>query len=82
MGSEQFKRIADGGHKLGAGREIVAGRHRGDALAADNHLRTRIFFRLKQDGVHQCGGLFAGGFGLQSLGAADLAAIGGDGGIV
>ncbi len=41
-----------------------------------------VGFGLEQDRVHVDRGRAAGGEGLEGLGAADLAAVGGDGGVV
>ena len=51
-------------------------------LSADHHLGADVGGRFEQHRVHVHGRLDPGGPGLQGLGAADLAAAGGDGGIV
>jgi hypothetical protein len=48
---------------------------------ADDHLGPVVGLRLQQDGVHVDGGLDAGGPCLGRSGAADLPALGRDGGV-
>ncbi len=50
--------------------------------ALHHDLRADVALRLQQHRVHVHGRRHAGGAGLQRLGAADLAAVGGHGGIV
>ncbi len=76
------KAVENGRHELLAVPEIVARRHAGLALALDDDLRARGSLGLQQHRVHVDGWLGLGGTGLQGLGTADLAAIGGDGGVV
>ena len=50
--------------------------------ALDDDLGAGLALGLEEDGVHVDGRGDAGGAGLEGLGAADLAAVGGDGGVV
>ena len=69
-------------HQRRLHRRIVARAQGRDALALHDHLRADIGLRLQQHRVHVGVRLDAGGERLQRLGAADLAAIDGDGRIV
>jgi hypothetical protein len=61
---------------------VVAGAGAACHAALHDDLRADLALRLQQHGVHVDAGRHAGGAGLQRLGAADLAAIRGDGGVV
>ena len=74
--------VKNGRHELCPGFEILARRHRGLALALNDDLRTGGGLGLQQHRVHVDGELCPRGAGLQRLGAANFAAIGGDSGIV
>ena len=77
-----FRKLStDGGHELLAVLEKIAGRHGGGAALNDD-LGADGALRFQQHRVHVNGCGLPCGAGLQGLGAADLAAIAGDGGIV
>ena len=81
-GGEGGEAVEDRGEELGLQRAVVAGAGGGEAAALDDDLGAGVGFGLQQHRVHVDRGRAAGGAGLQRLGAADLAAVGGDGGVV
>ena len=82
VGGEGGEAVEDGGEEGGLQRVVVAGAGGGEAAALDDDLGAGVGFGLQQDRVHVDGQGAAGGAGLERLGAADLAAVGGDGGVV
>ena len=69
-------------HELGLHRLVVAGLGVAENLALHHDLRADIALGLQQHGVHVHARRHPRGARLQRLGAADLAAVGGDRGIV
>jgi hypothetical protein len=63
-------------------RLIIARLGRAEDAALHHHLRADLGLRLEQHGVHVGVGWDAARARLQRLGATDLAAVGGDGGVV
>ena len=67
--------------ELGLARAVLAEAHAPDRSAADDELRAVVRLWLQQYRVHVRGGIRARRLGLGGLGPADLAAVGGDGGV-
>ncbi len=70
------------GQQLAALPPVVTRRERADAAAADDELGAALVLGLQQHRVHGGDRVAPRGAGLQRLGPPDLAAIGGDGGVV
>jgi hypothetical protein len=79
---EAREAVQDGGQEPGFPGLVVARLHGGDHPALHHHLGADLALRLQQDRVHVHGGRHPGGAGLERLRPADLAAVGGDGGVV
>ena len=68
--------------KLGFQPEVVPGSGGVEGAAHEDNLGGMVGLWLEQDRVHFHAGFDAGGLGLDGLGAADFAAVGGDVGVV
>lgn len=81
-GGEPAIALDDGGEEGGgAVLEVVLGGDLAPDLAQQDDLGSGFGTRLDEHRIHVGAGRGAAGFGLQGLGAADLAAIGGGGGV-
>ena len=74
--------VEDMGHEAGLHRLVFARPRRGEDAALHHHLGSGLALRLEQHGVHVDTGRHARRPRLEGLGAADLAPIRGDGGVV
>ena len=82
FGLQPAEAVEDGGEEGGFQGLVGLGGGGGEDLSLDDDLGAGLGLRLEQDRIHVDGQGDAGGAGLQGLGAADLAAVGGDGGVV
>ncbi len=82
FGAEPAEAVEHGRHELRLPVLELARLGRAHDAALHHDLRADVALGFQQDRVHVHGRRHAGGAGLQRLGPADLAAIGGHGGIV
>ena len=82
LGLEPREAVEHGPHQARLPGLIVARPHRRDHAALHDHLRADLALRLEQHGIHVNRRRDAGRPRLQRLRPPDLAAIGGDGGVV
>src|SRR2546425_938980 len=79
--AESREALGDDGQQRAALRSVLTERETPDRPAAHHDLRAVLTLGLQEDRVHVDGRLDAGGLRLRGLGPADLAPVGGDGGV-